>query len=165
MNAALVGFGNDYNVAVPNIDTTQPSSQQAALLMQAMMPSLQNFDPITASPMGMVAQSAGLAGAVGTMFFGSPVGLAAGGAAMILNLRTLAFPDTDFRSAFTQPFDTTGLALCAQNEPDKIRMRTAYLWMMKVPNVSAPIVALPEVQGRLAENARKFPLRAKDQGY
>ena len=62
VNAALVGFGNDYNVAIPKIDTTQPSSQQAALLMQAMMPSLQNFDPITASPMGMVAQSAGLAG-------------------------------------------------------------------------------------------------------
>ena len=144
VNAALVGFGNDYNVAIPKIDATQPSSQQAALLMQAMMPSLQNFDPITASPMGMVAQSAGLAGAVGTMFFGSPVGLAAGGAAMIFNLRTLAFPDTDFRSAFTQPFDTTGLALCAKNEPEKPRMRIAYLWMMKVPNTSAPTVALPE---------------------
>ena len=58
------------------------------------------------------------------MFFGSPVGLAAGGAAMLLNLRTLAFPDTDFRSAFTQPFETTGLALCAKNEPEKPRMRT-----------------------------------------
>ncbi|HXW14363.1 MAG TPA: hypothetical protein VEN79_07620, partial [Terriglobia bacterium] len=84
VNAALAGFGNDYNVAIPKIDTTQPSSQQAAVLMQAMMPSLQNFDPITASPMGVVAQSAGLAGAVATMFFGSPVGLAAGGAALAL---------------------------------------------------------------------------------
>ena len=144
VNAALVGFGNDYNVAIPKIDTTQPSSQQATVLMQAMMPSLQSFDPITASSMGMVAQSAGLAGAVGSMFFGSPVGVAAGGAAMLLNLRTLAFPDTDFRSAFTQPFDTNGLALCAKNEPEKPRMRTAYLWMMKVPNASAPSVALPE---------------------
>ena len=79
--------------------------------MWAMMPSLQSFDPITSSRMGMVSQSAGLAGAVGSMFFGSPVGVAAGGAAMLLNLRTLAFPDTDFRSAFTQPFETTGLAL------------------------------------------------------
>ncbi len=144
VNAALVGFGNDYNVAIPKIDSTQPSSQQAALLMSAMMPSLQSFDPITSSRMGVVTQSAGLAGAVGSMFFGSPVGVAAGGAAMLLNLRTLAFPDTDFRSAFTQPFETTGLALCAKNEPDKPRMRTAYLWMMKVPNVSAPMVALTE---------------------
>jgi hypothetical protein len=144
VNAALVGFGNDYNVAIPKIDTTQPASAQATVLMQAMMPSLQSFDPITASPMGVVAQSAGLAGAVGSMFFGSPVGLAAGGAALLLNLRTLAFPDTDFRSAFTQPFETTGLALCAKNEPEKPRMRIAYLWMMKVPNTPAPAVALPE---------------------
>jgi len=94
--------------------------------------------------MGVVAQSAGLAGAVGSMFFGSPVGVAAGGAALLLNLRTLAFPDTDFRSAFTQPFESTGLALCAKNEPEKPRMRIAYLWMMKVPNASAPSVNLGE---------------------
>ena len=108
------------------------------------MPSLQTFDPITSSPTGVVAQSAGLAGAVATMFFGSPVGLAAGGAALFFNMRTLVFPDTDFRSAFTQPFETTGLALCAKNEPEKPRTRVAYLWMMKVPNAEAPSVALAE---------------------
>jgi len=91
-----------------------------------------------------VAQSAGLAGAVATMFFGSPVGLAAGGAALFLNMRSLIFPDTDFRSSFTQPFETTGLALCAKNEAEKPRTRVAYLWMMKVPNAAAPTVALAE---------------------
>ena len=144
VNAALAGFGTDYNVAIPKIDTTQPANQQAAVLMQAMMPSLQTFDPITSTPTGVVAQSAGLAGAVATMFFGSPVGLAAGGAALFLNMRTLVFPDTDFRSAFTQPFETNGLALCAKNEPEKPRTRVAYLWMMKVPNAEAPTVALAE---------------------
>ena len=144
VNAALAGFGSDYNVAIPKLDTTLPARAQATVLMQALMPSLQNFDPITASPMGVVAQSAGLAGAVATMFFGSPVGLAAGGAALLLNMRTLVFPDTDFRSAFAQPFETTGLALCAKNEPEKPRMRIAYLWMMKVPNAPAPTVALAE---------------------
>jgi hypothetical protein len=144
VNAALAGFGSEYNVAVPKLDTTQPANQQAAVLLQAMMPSLQTFDPITASPAGVVAQSAGLAGAVATMFFGSPVGLAAGGAALFLNMRTLIFPDTDFRSAFAQPIDSNGLALCAKNEPEKPRTRVAYLWMMKVPNVGAPTVALAE---------------------
>ena len=144
VNAALAGFGSDYDVAIPKIDATQPAGQQATVLMRAMMPSLQAFDPITATPTGVVAQSAGLAGAVATMFFGSPVGLAAGGAALLLNLRTLVFPDTDFRSAFTQPFESTGLALCAKNEPEKPRMRIAYLWMMKVPNATAPTVALAE---------------------
>ena len=143
LNAALSGFGSTYNIAVPKLDATQPASAQATVLMQAMMPSLSNYDPITQSSAGVVAQSAGLAGAVATMFFGSPVGLAAGGAALVLNLRTLVFPDTDFRSAFAQPFQTTGLALCAKNEPEKARTRVAYLWMMKVPNAEAPPVALP----------------------
>ncbi|MGO8792574.1 MAG: hypothetical protein ACLQVL_35020 [Terriglobia bacterium] len=146
VNAALAGFGTDYNVAIPKIDTTQPTNQQAGMLMQAMMPSLQSFDPITSSPTGTVAQSAGLAGAVATMFFGSPVGLAAGGASLFLNMRTLVFPGTDFRSAFTQPFETNGLALCAKNEPEKPRTREAYLWMMKVPNAEAPAVALNETE-------------------
>jgi hypothetical protein len=144
VNAALAGFGSEYNVAIPKIDTAATPNQQAAVLLQAMMPSLQTFDPITSSPAGVVAQSAGLAGAVATMFFGSPVGLAAGGAALFLNMRTLIFPDTDFRSAFTQPFETTGLALCAKNEAPKPRTRDAYLWMMKVPNAAAPVVTLAE---------------------
>jgi hypothetical protein len=144
VNAALAGFGTNYNVVIPKIDTTQPTNQQAALLLQAMMPSLQTFDPITSPPTGVVAQSAGLAGAVATMFFGSPVGLAAGGAALFINMRTLVFPDTDFRSAFAQPFETNGLALCAKNQPEKPRTRDAYLWMMKVPNAAAPTVALAE---------------------
>ena len=50
VNAALAGFGSDYNVAIPKLDATQPSSQQAAVLLQAMMPSLQTFDPITSTP-------------------------------------------------------------------------------------------------------------------
>jgi len=144
VNAALAGFGSTYNVAIPKLDGTQPPNQQAAILLQAMMPSLQTYDPITASPAGVVAQSAGLAGAVATMFFGSPVGLAAGGAALVINMRTLIFPDTDFRSAFAQPYETNGLALCAKNEPEKSRTRAAYLWMMHVPNVSAPAATLPE---------------------
>ncbi len=144
VNAALTGFGTAYNVAVPRIDSTQPSSQQAALLLQATMPSLQTFDPLTAGPTGAMAQSAGLAGAVASMFFGSPVGLAAGGAAFTLNLRSLIFPGTDFRSAFTQPFETNGLSLCAKNEPEKPRTRDAYLWMMRVPNAEAPTVSLAE---------------------
>ena len=146
VNAALAGFGTDYNVAIPKIDTTQPTNQQAAVLMQAMMPSLQSFDPITAGTTGTVAQSAGLAGAVASMFFGSPVGLAAGGTSLFINMRTLVFPGTDFRSAFAQPFETNGLALCAKSEPERARTRVAYLWMMRVPNAEAPSVALPETE-------------------
>ena len=143
VNAALGGFGSNYNVVIPKLNPNLPASQQATLLMQAMMPSMQNFDPV-ASPTGVLAQGAGLAGAVATSFFGSPVGVAAGGAAFLLNLRTMVFPETDFRSAFTQPFEGTGLSLCACNEPGKPRTRIAYLWMMKVPDAPAPRAALAE---------------------
>jgi hypothetical protein len=142
LNAVLAGFGNDYDVYVPKINTAQPANQQAYFIMQSIMPSVQNLDPVTSNSTQLIAQTAGLAGAVGQMFFGTPVGLAAGGAEFLLNLRTMIFPDTDFRSAFTQPFEQTGLALCAKNEPDKPRMRTAYLWMMKVPDSGAPPMAL-----------------------
>ncbi len=144
LSAALAGFGSQYDVAIPKLTTGETPSQQAAVLLQATMPSMQAFDPISSSPAGVVTQSAGLAGAVATMFFGSPVGLAAGGAALFLNLHTLVFPDSDFRSAFTQPFQTDGLALCAKNEPPKPRTREAYLWMMHVPNSDVPKGELKE---------------------
>ncbi len=144
LSAALAGFGSQYNVAIPKLDVSATPSQQAAVLLQATMPSLQTLDPISSTPMGMVSQSAGLAGAVATMFFGSPVGLAAGGAALFLNLRTMVFPDSDFRSAFAQPFQTDGMALCAKNEAPKPRTREAYLWMMNVPNTEAPAGSLAE---------------------
>ncbi len=138
LNAALAGFSADYNVAVPKLDPNAPPNQQAALLLAATLPSLQTFDPLTSTPSGVAQQSAGLAGAVAALFFGSPVGLVAGGAALFLNLRTLMFPDSDFRAAFTQPFETNGLALCAKKEPEKPRTRVAYLWMLRLPDTAAP---------------------------
>jgi hypothetical protein len=144
INSVLAGFGSDYDIYVPKINPSQPANLQAYVLMQSLMPSVENLDPVTSSPSQLTEESAGLAGAVAQMFFGTPVGLAAGGAEFLFNLRTMIFPDTDFRSAFTQPFETTGLSLCARNEPEKPRMRTAYLWMMKVPNSSAPAVDLSE---------------------
>ena len=109
-----------------------------------MAPSLNTYDPLTATPTAVVAQTTGLAGSVATLFFGTPVALAAGGAGLFLNLRTLMFPDTDFRTAIAQPLGSTGLALCAKNEPEKARTRVAYLWMMRVPNAAAPAASLAE---------------------
>ena len=142
LNAALAGFGSDYDLIIPKINSVQPANLQATVLMQALVPSFQSLDPVTSNTTELIAQSAGLAGVVASMFFGTPVGVAAGGAELLLNLRTMVFPDTDFRSAFTQPFEATGLALCAKSEPDKPHMRSAYLWMMKVPDAQPPTVAL-----------------------
>jgi hypothetical protein len=144
VNAALSGFSTEYGVAVPKLDTTAPTNQQAAQLLQAVLPSMSTYDPLTSDRSVFVAQSAGLASSVAALFFGTPVGLAAGGAALFVNLRIMMFPDTDFHSAFTQSTGTNGLALCSKDQKVKPRTRPAYLWVLRVPDVGAPTALLPE---------------------
>ena len=59
------------------------------------------------------------------------------------NLRIMMFPDTDFHSAFTQETASNGLGLCTKDQKLKPRTRPAYLWILRVPNVSAPAALLP----------------------
>jgi hypothetical protein len=144
VNAALSGFSAQYGVAVPKLDTTVPTNQQAGQLLRAVLPSMSTFDPLTSDRSVFVAQSAGLASSVAALFFGTPVGLAAGGAALFVNLRIMMFPDTDFHTAFTQSTGTNGLALCTKDRKVKPRTRPAYLWVLRVPDVGAPTASLPE---------------------
>ena len=92
VNAALRGFSTEYGLAIPKLDTTAPTNQQAVQLLQAVMPSVSTYDPLTSDRSAVVAQSAGLASSVAALFFGTPVGLAAGGAALFENLRIMMFP-------------------------------------------------------------------------
>jgi hypothetical protein len=110
------------------------------------MPSLSTYDPLTSERTALLAQSTGLASAVAGLFFGTPVGLAAGGAALFENLRIMVFPDTDFHAAFTQSIPSDGLALCSKDQKLKPRTRPAYLWMLRVPDVGAPTASLPETR-------------------
>jgi len=144
LEAALQGFSAQYNVAVPKLDTSASTTQQAAQMLSAVSPSMQSYDPLTAPSTAMVSQTSGLAGSVAMLFFGTPVGVAAGSTGLFLNLHSMLFPNNDFRSAFTQSMGTKGVALCAKAEAEKARTRVAYLWMMRVPDVPAPPVALAE---------------------
>src|SRR5205814_6758798 len=146
LNAALQGFSAQYSIALPKLDTSAPSEQQAALLLRSIMPSLSSYDPLTSGGSAAVMQqSVGLAATLAALFFGTtPVGLAAGGAALVQNIRTLMSPDTDFRSAFVQPTDSNALALCSKAQPARPRTRTAFLWMLRVPDAAAPKVLLPQ---------------------
>jgi len=146
VNSALRGFSTAYGLAVPKLDTSAPTNQQAAQLLQAVLPSLSTYDPLTSQRSAVVAQSTGLASSVAALFFGTPVGLAAGGAALFENLRIMMFPDTDFHAAFTQSVASTGLALCSKDQKVKPRTRPAYLWMLRVPDVGAPAASLPETK-------------------
>ncbi|HWQ52398.1 MAG TPA: hypothetical protein VN442_01850 [Bryobacteraceae bacterium] len=140
LNAALSGFSSKYGVAMPKLDGKAGTDQQASVLLQALVPAVNTYDPL-APKRAVMQQSAGLAASVAGMFFGSPVGLAAGGASLFQNMRTLMFPGTEFRSAFVQ-LSGNGLDLCAKREPAKSRTRMAYLWAHRVPELPPPSISL-----------------------
>jgi hypothetical protein len=142
LDAALSGFAAQSGAPVPKLDRTQPTNQQALVLMRALNPALASYDPLAPTAATRMQQSAGLAASVAALFFGSNVGLAAGGTAMALNLRTLLFPDTEFRSALAQRSGTYGLTLCGKNQPVRARTRLAYLWARRIPNAGPPSVSL-----------------------
>jgi hypothetical protein len=142
LNAILNGFSSQYGVAIPKLNPANPADQQAALLLRALLPPLSSYDPLTPQPSARVQQSAGLAATVASLFFGSPVALAAGGTALFQNLRALMFPDTDFRSAFVQSKGSDEVALCSEPRAGKSRTRTAYLWALRLPASGPPSLAL-----------------------
>lgn len=143
VGAALEGFSARYNVGVPKLDTTAPTNQQAAALLTAILPSLSSIDPLAGSRSMMVQQSVGLAAAVAALFLGTPVVVAAGGAALFENMRTLAFPGTDFRSTFAQSSTGSAIDLCAKSETQKSRTRPAYLWVLSLADADPPKLTLP----------------------
>ncbi len=146
LNAVLKGFSSRYGVFLPKLDSNASAQQQAQQLLQALVPTVSDYDPL-ASGRGMVMQqSAGVAASLAALFYGSPVGLMAGGAALFEGLRTMIFPNTDLRAAFVQSEASDGLKLCSQSHPLKARTRTAYLWMLRIPNAAVPAASLSDTQ-------------------
>jgi hypothetical protein len=156
VDAALNGFASQYGIN-NSIDHTLPRDQQTLALMRNINPSLSTVDPVAQDPSQRTAQSAALATSVAGIFFGTPVGLAASGGALFMNLRGMMFPNTEFRSSFailsTPPSISDKLDLCGKRDPAKPRMKVAYLWAARVPNVGPPVVKI--------ESADHLPLTQK----
>ncbi len=140
-DAALRGFSSRWGVMVPRLDPKAPTDQQASALLSALLPAATTYDPLGPSVIQM-QQTGGLAAAVAGLFFGNTVGLAAGGTALVTNLKAMLFPNTEFRSAFAQVSEGNTLAFCAKNQPAKSRTRPAYLWAYRFPDFPPPITAL-----------------------
>ncbi len=140
-DAVLKGFSAQYGTAATKLDTRAPSNQQAALLLKALLPASGTYDPL-ATRDAQVQQSGGVAASVAAMFFGNPVLLASGGAALFQNLKTALFPSTDFRSAFAQADANDSLALCTKATAAKTKTRSAYLWAYRVPENKRPLLSL-----------------------
>lgn len=145
LDAVLKGFSSQYGVSLPTISSGTPADQQASQLLHSIVPALSSYNPLAEQgSSGTLQKSAGVAAWVAALFWGStPVGLAAGGASLLQNMRTLMFPNTDFRAAFAQPTVANKLELCTTQKQNSGRARTAYLWVRRVPNVGPPKVSLP----------------------
>src|SRR5215475_3662514 len=105
------------------------------------MPTANAYDPL-ASSAAQTQQSVGLAASVAGMFFGANVGLAAGGVALFADLKTMVFPNSEFRSAFAQSSDNGALTLCAKSAGAKARTHIVYLWAYRIPNDTPAMVSL-----------------------
>jgi len=149
VNAALTGFASQYGFAV-QIDRNAPVAAQAQTLFATMNPQLSTYDPLISSTAARAGQTASLATTAATLFFGSPIGLAAGGTAMLLDLRSIAFPDTQFRASFAlplhassaQPVNDSGLNLCGQQGPTPPHTRVAYIWASRIPHAPLPAIRI-----------------------
>ena len=141
VSAAVSGFASQYGLATTPLDRTAPTTAQAQALFSALNPQLASYDPLTTGSTSMrVSQTASVMTAVAGLFFGNPVGLAAGGTAMLLDLRSLAFPGTQFRSSFAQVMPNDVLNLCGPRTPAPAHTRVAYIWAVRVPNTPVPTI-------------------------
>ena len=181
VNAALTGFASQYGLSV-QLDKAAPPGLQAQTLFATMNPQLATYNPLASSTAQRVGQTASLATAAATLFFGSPIGLAAGGTAMLLDLRAIAFPGTQFRSSFAQsiPAPATGVNLCGQRAPAPPHTRVAYIWASRIPNTPTPAIRIgkanfvplhekspipvdvPDLQWKYLQRARDWSLKNSD---
>lgn len=164
INAALNGFASQYGFAV-QIDRNAPTTAQAQTVFAAMNPQLANYNPLASSTAARAGQTASMASMAGALFFGSPVGLVAGGTAMLLDLRAIAFPDTQFRAAFAQPLGNTEVNLCGQQGPAPPHTRIAYIWASRVPNIRTPSVGIGDANFIPATQKTAVPVDVPEPGW
>ena len=172
VNAALTGFASQYGISV-TLDKAAPPATQAQAMFTAMNPQLANYNPVAGSTAAVAGQTASLATAAAGLFFGSPVGLLAGGTSMLLGLRSIAFPDTQFRSSFPQPLKGSTLNLCGDRGATPPHTRIAFIWASRIPNAQTPKIQIQNsnyipvsqkspVSVTMAEADWKFLQRARD---
>jgi len=164
VGAALQGFSSQFGVSA-QLTRGAPLDQQTMNLFRTLNPTIASYDPLSAQGSQPVGQTAGLATSVAEMFFGSPVGLAAGGTAMLLNLGAVAFPRSEFRSTFSQSMADDGLGLCGKVGPPPPHTRVAYLWAARVPNVGAPNLSVGSADTLPAGVKSPLPLTGNEPGW
>ena len=136
VNSALQGFSSQYMGSAQLKGT--PMNQQTMIALQTLNPRVATYDPLSGQDSQSFGQTASLATTVAEMFFGSPIGLAAGGTAMLMNLGAMAFPKSEFRSTFSQAMPDDAMGLCGKTGAVALHTRVAYIWAARIPNAAAP---------------------------
>lgn len=162
LDAALAGFASRYGTPMSQLNREAPTSEQARALMAALNPALTSYDPLAPDPSQRLQQSAGLAASVAGLFWGSQVALYAGGAGLFLNLRSLMFPGSEFRSALMQTGAEQRMTLCAKDAQRRSRTRLAYLWAARLPDTKAPGMTIAEETHLAAGLAAALPVQLSD---
>lgn len=164
VNAALNGFASEYGFAV-QIDRTEPVETQAETLFATMNPQLAMYSPLASSTAVRTGQTASLATTAAALFFGSPIGLAAGGTAMLLDLRAIAFPDTQFRPSFAQALKDSDVNLCGPAGAAPAHTRVAYIWASRIPETAAPSIKVGEANSIAAKQKTPLAVTVPDAGW
>lgn len=164
VNAALNGFASQYGFAV-QIDKSAPPAVQAQTLFASINPQLATYNPLASSTAERAGQTASLATTAAALFFGSPVGLAAGGTAMLLDLRSIAFPDTQFRSSFAETLKGSAVNLCGQKNPTPPHTRVAYIWASRIPNAPTPVVKIGSANYLPAGQKTSLPVDVQEPSW
>ncbi len=142
VDAAFRGFASHYGLTA--LDRTAPTDQQMTAMFRTLNPAMASYDPIASTSGQGIGQTAGLIASVAGLFFGSPIGIAAGGTAMLMEMRSLAFPNTVFRSSFAQVLPDGALGLCGKRDGLSPHSRVAFVWATRIPNIGPPHLAAKE---------------------
>lgn len=160
VNAAFQGFSSKFNAAVP-LSKEATTDQSAAAVFTSINPNLAAVDPLAPQAAQSVGQMAGLAAVAGEMFFGTPVGLAAGGAAMLLDLGQLAFPHSEFHAALSQAMPDDALGLCGKAGASAAHTHLDFIWATRVPNAPEPRLAVGKESSLPSAVKSPLPLTAE----
>ncbi len=161
MNAALQGFASQYGLS-SKIDKTQPADQQAMTLFRTVNPAMESADPLASELSQRVGETASIATSLAGLFFGSPVGLAAGGTAMVMELKALAFPRTDLRSLLAEKLPNDGMAFCGKRTAAPPHTKIAYLWASRIPNIAPPSITIGIANSLPAGQKSPVPVELAD---
>lgn len=144
MDAAVNGFASQYGLNV-KFDPRAATDQQAMTLFSTLNPAVGSLDPVSMQTSQRISGATSLATSIATLFLGSPVGLVAGGAAMAMQMKMLAFPKAEFRSSFAENLPPDSMALCGSRAPVPPHTQVAFLWATRIPNRPAPQLQIGDV--------------------